>query len=220
MNESDDDETEMEDVEKNKYVEFYSQSYASFYNTKMEKYKSILAVSAGGIGLLVTILTISKDISIFEYIIFLFASIAFIISIFTIIHIFGKNADYIIALTTESDNCDENEYKLTIFDTISTYAFGIGIALTVILGATLTYQKIITEVKIVNKENETSQTMQQINESAAGASAIKRSFSGAAKLKPKTTTQQSGNSSSTQTSNNTNPTTTTTTDKKEWCDDR
>lgn len=198
------DENELQDVEKNKYVEFYSQSYASFYNTTMEKDKSILAVSAGGIGFLITLINFSKEIEIYEYIVFLFASLSFILAIFTIIHIFGKNAEYIISLTTELDDCDEKECKLKILDKIATYAFTLGMALSLVLGITLSYQNIKKEVVTVTDNKDTSKVMGQLNESAAGASTIKRSFTGAAQLKPKVTpnTQSSGNSSSTQTGGN------------------
>jgi len=188
----------MQDVEKNKYVEFYSQSYASFYNTTMEKDKSILAVSAGGIGFLITLINFSKEIEIFEYIVFLFAALSFIVAIFTIIHIFGKNAEYIIALTTESNDCDEKECKLKILDKIATYAFYSGVALSLILGVTLSYKNIRMEVITMSEKKETSQAISQINESAAGASVIKRSFSGANQIKPTVGTQSSGTNDSTQ----------------------
>lgn len=218
MNKSEEDqvnENEMDDLEKGKCIEFYSQSYASFYNTTMEKDKSILTVSAGGIGFLITILTISKEINVVEYILFLFAALSFIVAIFTIIHIFGKNADYIISLTTESDDCDEKDNKLKTFDKVATCAFAIAIASSVILGATLTFKNIKNEVVIMSKKNESSQPLQKINESATGASSIKRSFCGAAKLKPNASTQSTGTSSSAQTSTNTNTTNTPSTGKKD-----
>lgn len=198
------DANELDDLEKKKYVEFYSQSYASFYNTTMEKDKSILTVSAGGIGFLITLINFSKRIEIFEYIIFLFASLAFILSILVIIHIFGKNAEYIISLTTESDNCDEKDCRLRILDKISTYAFTIGMILSLSLGITLSYQNIKKEIVAVSDEENTSQTMGQVNESAAGASIIKKSFTGATQLKPNINTQSSSNNDSTQTSTSTN----------------
>lgn len=133
---------ETDDLEKSKCVEFYSQSYASFYNTTMEKDKSILTVSAGGIGFLITILTISKEITLAEYILFLVAALSFIVAIFIIIQIFGKNADYIISLTTDTNDCEEKESKLKTLDSVATCAFVAGIVISVILGAILAYQNI------------------------------------------------------------------------------
>ena len=214
------DESEMQDVEKNKYIEFYSQSYASFYNTTMEKDKSILAVSAGGIGFLITLINFSKEIKIFEYIVFLFASLSFVMAIFTIIHIFGKNAEYIIALTTESDDCDEKECKLKMLDKIATCAFALGIALSLVLGVTLSYRNIKKEVITVSEKKETSPTMEQLNESAAGASTIKKSVSGAAQIKPKVDSQSSGNNDSAESSKSISLNNTSNITKKDWCHDR
>ncbi|TOF73932.1 hypothetical protein, partial [Vibrio parahaemolyticus] len=43
-------------------IEFKSQSYASFYNTTLEKDKSILTLSVAGIGFLLTLLQLVKNI--------------------------------------------------------------------------------------------------------------------------------------------------------------
>ena len=49
------------DLNKLYAVEFQSQSYASFYNTTMEKDKSILTLSVAGIGFLVTLLQLVES---------------------------------------------------------------------------------------------------------------------------------------------------------------
>jgi len=207
--------TEMEELEKSKYVEFYSQSYASFYNTTMEKDKSILAVSAGGIGFLITLINFSQEIRIFEYILFLFASILFIIAIFIIIQKKKKNADYIIALTTESEDCDKKDCKLKILDKIATCAFVLGIVFSLVLGITLSYQNIKKEVITVSEKKDTSPAMERLDESAAGASIIKKSFNKAAQMKPKIDTQSSGDANSAQPGNNMNLNNTSKTTKKD-----
>lgn len=186
------DETEknrlkIEDIENSKYVEFYSQSYASFYNTTIEKDKSILTVSAGGIGFLITFMNIAKNIEFYEYIIFLFAALSFIIAIFTVIHIFGKNADYIISLTNDEEDTASKEGKLVCLDKIAIITFSLGIVLSLILGITSSYKNLNQETVMATKK-ETTQTTTAYD-SVAGAGMLKKSFTGAANLKPKTSSQ-------------------------------
>ena len=186
-------------VDEGKEVEFYSQSYASFYNTTIEKDKSILAVSAAGIGFLITLINFSKEIVIYEYMIFLFAALAFVVTIFTIIHIFGKNADYIIAITTDSDS-DKIECYLKLVDNIATCAFGLGVVLSLILGATLSYQNIsqkescnIIKNEVVTMSDDNDNNLS--TESMKRAAALKESFSGAARMKQKESQQAAGQGS-------------------------
>lgn len=58
------------EVEQLSAIEFQSQSYSSFYNTTMEKDKSILTLSVAGMGFLLTLLQLAKNISYFEFIFF------------------------------------------------------------------------------------------------------------------------------------------------------
>ena len=195
MTEINSEEKKINELERLKYVEFYSQSYASFYNTTMEKDKSILTVSAGGIGFLITFINISGKMAIFEYIIFLLASISFITSILLIINIFGKNAEYIIALTTESEESDHLDCRLNFLDKMATIFFTIGLVLSLTLGASSSYKKIALENAMAEKKQTISSPAQGTIESFSGATQIEKSFSGASQLKP-TVSQQSSNTNS------------------------
>jgi len=195
----------IEDVENSKYVEFYSQSYASFYNTTMEKDKSIMTVAAGGIGFLITFMNISKHIEIFEYIIFLLAALAFIITIFTIIHIFGKNAQYIVSVTTEAEDTPLLEGKLLCLDRTAIIAFYFGIVFSLILGITSSYKNLNQETGMSSKKETGQQNMPQtttLNDSVAGATMFKKSFTGATNMKPQTSTQTSNTTNTTTTNQN------------------
>jgi hypothetical protein len=196
------EERKRQDIEHLKKVEFYSQSYASFFSTTIEKDKSILAVSAGGIGLLITLINFSKKIEVFEYLFFLFAAISFILAILTIIYIFRENAEYIIALTTESTDLYKKGCKLKMLDNIATCAFLLGIALSLVPGVTLSYQNIKKEVEIMTEKKDTSQNTKQFNDSFSGAANLKKSFSGAAQMRPEDNTQSAGNNNSDQSDNN------------------
>ncbi|MDG3424718.1 hypothetical protein P5E72_24885, partial [Vibrio parahaemolyticus] len=98
---------ETEKIEVAKYVEFNSQSYASFYNTKLEKDKSILTLSVAGLGFLITFTNVAEKLGAFAYVAFLLAALAYLFCVFNVITIFEKNALYIIEVTTDPDKASE-----------------------------------------------------------------------------------------------------------------
>ena len=71
-----------QDLQRLYAVEFKSQSYSSFYNTTMEKDKSILTLSVAGIGFLITLLKLSDSLEYYDMIFFSVAILGFLISIF------------------------------------------------------------------------------------------------------------------------------------------
>lgn len=125
-----------EDLERLAYIEFKSQSYASFYNTSMEKDKSILTLSVAGIGFLVTLLNLSTTISRIDYALFILAAIAFLVSIYSIVTTFGKNADYILDLVQDKD-VTIKEYKLKVLDKLAISSFYIAIVSSILLGISI-----------------------------------------------------------------------------------
>lgn len=118
------------------YIEFRSQSYASFYNTTLEKDKSILTLSVAGIGFLVTALSLSKSITSIHYALFIIASLLFLISIYCILTIFDKNADFIVDLVQKKD-VKLKEEKLKKLDTWAIRTFYLAIIISTLLGGSL-----------------------------------------------------------------------------------
>ncbi|HHQ4680307.1 hypothetical protein [Aeromonas veronii] len=114
-------------------IEFKSQSYASFYNTAMEKDKSILTLSVAGIGFLITLLQLTSNITFFDIAFFVLAAISFLAAIFCIISIFDKNSKFIIDLTTGKD-VKVKQYQLEQLDKIAIRTFYIGIVMSLLLG--------------------------------------------------------------------------------------
>lgn len=126
-----------EDIKRLSYIEFQSQSYASFYSTTMEKDKSILTLSVAGIGFLVTVLNISKAINYIHYTLFVVAAALFLVSIYCVLTIFEKNADFIIDLTQKRD-VTLKEYKLKRLDLWAIRSFYLAILLSTLLGISTT----------------------------------------------------------------------------------
>ncbi|MBL0679182.1 hypothetical protein [Aeromonas dhakensis] len=131
-----------EDIRRLSLVEFQSQSYASFYSTTMEKDKSILTLSVAGIGFLVTVLNLSKTINYIHYGLFVAAALLFLISIYCILTIFDKNADFIVDITQKRD-VTLKTHKLKVLDSWAIKTFYLAILISTLLG-------IATSIALIN----------------------------------------------------------------------
>lgn len=193
-------------------VEFRSQSYASYYNTIMEKDKSILTLSVAGIGFLITILQITGSISRYQFAFFVIAAFFYLVSIFCMITIFSKNGDFIINMTT-NQSTEVIQYKLRILDKTAIISFGIAIVLSIIFGASSSFNKM--EIEDMNKDKSNQQTsgpkvsgtandsfegMRKVNESFQAVAELGKSLAGATTMTPSsstTTSAQTGSSTPT-----------------------
>ncbi|EGR3416582.1 hypothetical protein DMJ31_24205 [Vibrio parahaemolyticus] len=154
-------------------VEYRSQGYASFYNTRLEKDKSILTISVAGLGFLITFLNLTT-LDNLSYVLLLISSMCFLFCIYTVIKIFDKNADYIISVVTDDDSFAEKEIYLRKLDKRSINAFYIGILLSFVLGLYTSYSNKEIELSKENKSGSSQQyQVVDLEKSAAGASAMK-----------------------------------------------
>ncbi|EGR1768229.1 hypothetical protein RII68_003575 [Vibrio parahaemolyticus] len=198
---------EADKIEVAKYVEFNSQSYASFYNTKLEKDKSILTLSVAGLGFLITFTNFAEKLGTFAYIAFLLAALAYLFCVFNVITIFEKNALYIIEVTTDSDKVGELEVQLRKHDKRAIYSFYLGILLSFVLGISTSVQSQLKgqEMSDSNNNKAGQTTSVQFNDSFAGLAKINESFSGLSAMKPKPSkTNQSAQNTTAKTSNTEN----------------
>ncbi|GEK16197.1 hypothetical protein [Aliivibrio fischeri] len=116
-------------------IEYHSQSYAAFFNTRMEKDKSILTLSVVGIGYLATFSTLGDEkLDGLELIIFILASLSFISSIIFVIQIFKLNGDYIKAILVDGSKASDLETKLKNYDRCVLFCFIFGLIFTIVLG--------------------------------------------------------------------------------------
>ncbi|WP_434139148.1 hypothetical protein [Photobacterium leiognathi] len=168
-----------------KLIEFNSQSYASFYNTKLEKDKSILTLSVAGLGFLITFTNFAEKLGIFAYIAFISAALAYLFCVFNVITIFEKNALYIIEITTDSDKVSELEIQLRKHDKRAIYSFYLGILLSLVLGISTSVQSQLKRHEMSDKNKSAQTTRVQINDSFVGMSKFSESFSGLSEMKPK-----------------------------------
>lgn len=128
------EDSEISNLQSKFRVEYNSQSYASFYNTKIEKDKSILTLSVAGLGFLVTFINFTENLKLYEFILFIISAVCFMICIYKIINIFDKNAEYIILLTTDAEGIDDKEIELKRLDQWAIKSFYLGLVMAFTLG--------------------------------------------------------------------------------------
>ncbi len=108
-----------------KSVAYYTESVAAWYQTKLERDKSILTISAGAIGLMITLscsFLTGKTFNWAVFILFLVSTIFFAVTIVCSIVIFNKNAGYIECILKE-----ETPRSMGLYDWISWIFFILGI---------------------------------------------------------------------------------------------
>ncbi|MCL1553760.1 hypothetical protein [Xanthomonas nasturtii] len=177
-----------------KDVEYYAAQANAWFNTALEHDKSILALSSGAIGLLVTILTTVGAKSQLDQWLFGLALLSFVVSAVTILVIFRKNKAYLEDLVKNKESRLESELRK--YDLLAICAFGLGISLVVALGISSVVQphqrKIIMSKKITLEEALRTARDEPTFESYVGANKMRaqpeeiKSFGGAGRVAPAT----------------------------------
>lgn len=175
-----------------KDVEFFSASVHAWYNSSLERDKSLLTLSAGGIGLLITLLTTIGVSSAESLILYLLSIICFIICLFSILFIFNRNRAYIEKILKSKETKSSVDPLLPILDKIALGSFGLGIMLAAILGMGVAFHSFIVSEGKMSKDQD------------GNHGPIIKSFNGAENLKPtqESTPSVNGNTSQNNQSQN------------------
>ena len=197
---------EEDKITNDKAVQFYSAKVNAWFSTKLEYDKSLLLLSSGAIGLLITLLTTVGVESLTLLIIFIVAIISFIVCLFATIGIFNRNAKHLEDLMQGKDT---NDTVLSVLDTMTITSFILGVILTSIIGISIATNKVLAkEIKMTDKKV-TIHKKEILNESFNNAKnmspkssdLISKSFNNAKNLDPKpcggkTSTSDSNSSTS------------------------
>lgn len=182
-----------EEIAAEKDVEFYASNLDAWFNTSLEFDKSILALSAGGIGLLVTLLTTIGLSSALILVLYVIAILAFLIALASVLFVFRRNRTYIENVVTGKSA--ESDRYLVVADKAASVAFGAAVTLTAFIGVATAITSYTSKEQSMGKDqkitvgNVTVDTM-NIRESFNGAAKLQptvdftKSFNGAANLKP------------------------------------
>jgi hypothetical protein len=160
---------EQEEVRQQKDIEFYSASIQGWLNTKIEHDKSILTLSAGGIGLLITLLT-TIGIKSAEYLVlYVSAIICFVITIGVVLAIFKRNSTYIEkVILNEGHHTDTTLNRL---DIMALGSFGFGVFLTALIGVSVAINSYTSNAITMGKKDSTNRVI--IGDSFNGFSKLK-----------------------------------------------
>jgi hypothetical protein len=113
-------------------VAFYASGLDAFYATGLEQDKSILALSAGGIGLLITLLTTVGVTSLFQLAGYLSGITCFAVAVLLILVVFAKSKKHIIEVV--SNTYDIENRTLQRLDKSAMLFFGLGAMCSALVG--------------------------------------------------------------------------------------
>lgn len=170
-----------EEIENQKRVEYYAASVNAWLNTSLEHDKSLLTLSAGGIGLPLTLLTTVGLSSAEALVLYIGAIMSFVIALVAILVIFRRNRTYIENIL--SNKSTGNDPLLTKLDATALWAFGIGVLFTAIIGVAAAVHSYSAKEKTM--ANGTTKKIETVT--------FRKSFNGVSDLQPTTDSTRSFN---------------------------
>ncbi|MCB9207563.1 MAG: hypothetical protein H6611_09710 [Ignavibacteriales bacterium] len=188
-----------------KEIAYYSALVNAWINTKMERDKTLLLLSSGGIGLLVTLLSTVGAINGLGIVFYVLAFLSFLITIIILVTIFDRNSIHIEKAIRGKKDSDT---KLDLLDKISLWSFIFGAIFSIFISinsATLIQNKKGSEE--MPKPNQIQSAKgKEVTKSLSGIGEISPSNSGNSQSGAEKITPQSGSQTgkTTSTSSNTN----------------
>jgi hypothetical protein len=183
-----------DDLNEKKELAFYTVSVTAWYNTSLEHSKSLLTLSAGGIGLLITLIKMQATLSSGMLVMYIIALLAFLVCLASILYIFRQNKAYIKKVIHSNSN-QERDAVLAILDDIAIWSFIIAAFFSVFIGIFPVINSYLDKVNQMSNE--------QNRQTSSNSTYIRESFNGASALRPQpapanpTTTQSSNTSNGT-----------------------
>ncbi|MCD2451675.1 hypothetical protein GO003_014870 [Methylicorpusculum oleiharenae] len=183
---------DIEDINEKKELAFYAAGVSAWLNTSMEHDKSLLTLSAGGIGILLTLIRTVGIHSPETLVLYVGAIIGFLICLVVVLVIFKKNRTHIEQVLKGHQSSDSN---LAFLDNVATGSFGIGALLSTIIGISSAIQTYTIEVTKMTTESskqfltiDSARTeklsVNGISNMAPKSPVEKKSFDGISALKP------------------------------------
>jgi hypothetical protein len=185
-----------DEVIQDKELEYYAASVSAWFTTSLEYDRSIFVLSAGGIGVLVSLLTTKGVSSLLALALYIAAMIGFLLATVILLRIFRRNGAHILAILRQEENLGDEE--LLSLDKAAMISFAAGVAFSIVLGIVTAYGSYIEkEQAVANKQNKGVPTF----DSVLGAANLQpkalaeKSFHGAGALQPKAVAQSQSSAS-------------------------
>jgi hypothetical protein len=122
-----------------KDVEFYAAGVNAWYSTSLEYDKSIFSLSAGGIGLLITLLTTVGLTAAWLKFLYVAAILCFMTSLVAVLVIFRRNRNHIEQVLGAGGGTVKEDPLLKRLDLAAIISFGTGAALASTIGITIAF---------------------------------------------------------------------------------
>lgn len=164
-------------------LEFYGASVNAYYSTALEHDKSLLTLSAGGIGLLITLLTTAGIENFCILLLYIFAIFFFVVCLISVLYIFNGNRAHIIKLFQDGNDDPLEEPYLLLLDKLAIWSFIIGVIFSSFIGVTTAYYQFVKRESSMSAEKPKTTTGIAMD-SYHGAQLLQKSFTGVQALKP------------------------------------
>jgi hypothetical protein len=166
-----------QDIADQKGIEYYASSVNAWFNTSLEHDKSVLALAAGGIGLLATLLTTVGLSSVWVLALYVAAILCFLVALVAVLVVFRHNRTYIERVL--NGTTAGRDPLLSKADSVVLWAFGVGVVLTAVIGIATAIHSYASKEKTMTKDSQV--TVGNVKIDTAN---IRESFNGLAKLQP------------------------------------
>lgn len=181
--------SDTQEINQMKEVEFYSANLNAWFNTRFEHDKSLLTLSAGGVGLLITLISTVGVRSIETLILYFFSLFCFILCLGALLWIFRRNAKHLEDVVRETAI---NDPLLNILDRIAVASFMLGVLLAAIIGVSTAVHSYIEKARIMT-DREPAEAPGILKKSVDGITSMRpsepatSSVSGISNMRPATT---------------------------------
>ena len=165
-----------------KNIAHYSVLLGAWIQTKMERDKTLVTLSAAAIGLLVTILTTVGVRSVWEIPIFAIAIISFLITIWSSLVIYQLNSQH---LEDAIRGSSERDPRLEKYDKRSIRAFIIGSVSALIIGI------LSASIQLTKQEESIMADKENSSQTTGSKTTLKESVNGITNLNPNATVKKS-----------------------------
>jgi hypothetical protein len=169
---------------KEKQVAYYAAGVEAWYLNRLERDKSLLTLSAGGIGLLISLVSAFGISSTESLILFILALIAFILCLSAVLWIFQRNTKHIEDVFSHDKG---NDPLLTVLDNAAVSTFLAGVVLSSVIGIAAAVHSFETKGTTMSDEKKVTvfnDSVNGIRSMRPGQTDLGRSVNGAGKLSP------------------------------------
>jgi hypothetical protein len=130
------------DTNQMKEVEYYAANLNAWFNTRFEHDKSLLALSAGAVGLLITLISTVGVKSVETLILYILSLACFVVCLGALLWIFRRNAKHLEDVVRETAVDDQ---LLNTLDRVAVSSFMFGVILSSIIGISTAINSYIDE---------------------------------------------------------------------------